>query len=234
MGVARDHVMSILKKPSDRDLQISIGASNMSNGCTRCLAEQMVAGQQSVFGKYWLGARIGTAIHLDLEVNNPDPINVQGETKVVIGHIEGYGDVGSTSDAFFVQEGVVGDWKTTTKDKLKFIKWAIRDEPSEYEVTKVGEARAKVASYQRQVWLYGKGLENAGHTVKSCAIVFICRDGLTDDDIWEFEFPYDRERADAVFDRAVRLWEWLQVEGNTPDMLESDKYCYTCSVERGR
>ena len=223
----REHVLSILRAETERGRQVSIGASNMSNGCTYCLARDMVGNPQPQ-SIYYLGARIGTAIHEYLEANNPTPDTVLGEQKVIVGEIPGYGTVKSTTDAFFTESGVCADWKTTTREKLKWIKLAVQDEPNEYETTKVVEARAKVSSYQRQVWLYGRGLENAGHKVESCAIVFIGRDGLTDNDVWEFQFPYSRKQADATFDRAVRLWEHLQ-SGNDVESLKSPPTCWTCS-----
>lgn len=223
-----NHVLSILRAETERDKQISIGASNMSNGCTYCLARDMIGDPQPQ-SIYYLGARIGTAIHEYLEANNPTPDTVLGEQKVIVGEIPGYGPVKSTTDAFFTESGICADWKTTTRDKLKIIKMAVHEEPNEYETTKVVEARAKVMSYQRQVWLYGRGLENAGHTVRGCAIVFICRDGLTDNDVWEFQFPYSREQADAALDRSTKIWKYLS-EGGDVEALKSSATCWPCSV----
>ena len=120
---------------------------------------------------------------------------------------------------------------TTTRDKLKTIKLAIRDEPNEYESTKVRDARAKVSAYQRQVWLYGLGWEQAGYTVNGCVVWFVCRDGQGAQDIWPWRFPYSRERAEGTLDRAKRLWEYLQ-DGNTPDSLNSHPSCWACNVNR--
>lgn len=228
MVTPREHVLSILKGQTDRDRQVSIGASNLSNGCTYCLAKDMKAIAENS-NTYYLGAKIGTAIHEYLDNHNPTPTTVLGEQKLVVGTIEGYGTVKSSTDAYFVDENICADWKTTTRDKLKFIKMAVQDEPNEYEVTKVRDARAKVAAYQRQVWLYSRGLELAGHPVRGCAIVFICRDGLTDADVWEFPFPYDREAADKVLARGQNLWQYLE-SGKDIEELTSSPSCWACSV----
>lgn len=228
-------MLGILQAQTARDKQVSIGASNLSNGCTLCLARQMVAGQQSDIneGMYWLGAKLGTAVHEYLDEHNPHPDLVNGEKRVIIGDIEGYGTVGSTTDAYFTESEICADWKTTTREKLKWIKLAIADEPNEYEVTKVREARFKLAAYQRQVWLYAKGLRNAGKTVTGCAIVFICRDGLNENDIWEWTFPFDEAKAEEAWNRGVRLWTWIQDGGNVED-LKPHPQCWPCSNKRGR
>lgn len=220
---------------TERDKQVKIGASNLSNGCTRCLGRQMSAGQQSEIytSPWWLGAKLGTATHEYLDNHNPHPELVNGEAKVELGTIEGYGTVRSTTDAYFVVEEVCADWKTTTRDKLKFIKAAINDEPNEYETTKVTEARYKVIGYQRQLFLYALGLIRAGKPVKECAIVFICRDGTNENDIWEWSFPYDEAKAQEVWDRGVRLWKYLEDGGSVED-LKPHKLCWSCNNEKGR
>lgn len=227
---AVEFTRQLLKKPTERDKQIKVGASNLSSPCGRCLAEQMATGQESTNSEspYWLGAVIGTAIHNMLEVRGTGIEGWIPESRVVLGDIDGYGKVKSTSDGFWLPGGEVVDFKTTTREKLKYIKRAIDEKPSEYEITKVSESRYKVDTYRNQLLLYGLGQENAGHEVNTCTIVFVCRDGVGDSDIWGTSFPYDRERALTVWQRGVRLWAWLQ-EGHKPEELKSAQYCYTCS-----
>ena len=223
-------IRDLLKAPSDRDRQVVVGASNLSNPCARCLANDMIATGPSGSGRYWLGAVIGTAIHSHIE----ERVNALGEdryipeSKVVLGEIDGYGVVKSTSDLFDVLSGTVVDAKTTTRDKLKFIKRALEDPPHELEPTLVAEARHKVNGYIYQLLLYGKGQVNAGRTVKRVALVFICRDGKGDEDIWSWSMDYDPEEAERVWDRGVRLWAWLQ-DGNDPATLPSALHCWTCN-----
>ena len=64
-------------------------------------------------------------------------------------------------------------------------------------------------------------------------IVFVCRDGqIVDRDIWGHSMPYDPALAETTFNRAAKLWEWLQTPGNDPDDLPSQEHCYYCSVVR--
>ena len=221
------YVLDILRAETERDTQRLVGPSNMSNQCTYCLAGDLI-GKPEERGKYYLGAKIGTATHEYVDNHSEHPTAIR-EQKNVIGTIPGYGTIKGSTDVFFPEEGIVGDLKTTTKEKLKWIKLAVQDEPNEYEVTKVRDARAKVASYQRQVWLYGKGWENLGYTVNGCVVWFVCRDGSTDKDIWTWRFPYSREQADATFDRAARLWSFLE-NGNDIEQIKSSLTCWVCST----
>ncbi len=227
-----EYARNILSRPTDRDQQVSIGASNLSNPCARCLAEQMLSGQEStLYGtQYWLGAVIGTAVHAYLDERNTDP-NALKERKVTIGEIPGYGVVRSTSDLFHKPAHCVVDWKTTVRDKLVYIKRALTEEQHDLEATKTAQMRHKVSGYVNQIMLYGLGMENEGETVERVALVFICRDGKGDADIWGWDTEYDREHALKVFDRGARLWAWLQ-EGHTPDELPSAYHCWPCSMRR--
>lgn len=228
----RQFTLGLLKEATERDKQVSIGASNLSNMCSRCLAEDMQGAGGDIYGgRFWLGAVIGTATHLLLESRTEPGKRYLPEQRVVVGEIPGYGVVKSTSDLFDKPSGTVVDYKTTTREKLKYIKRAVHDAPDEFEVTKVAQMRHKVSGYRNQGMLYGLGMENAGHTVNRVAFVFICRDGLNDDDVWEWPMPYDRDLALKVLDRGVRLWAWLS-EGHTPDELSSAPHCWTCSMRR--
>ena len=222
-----NYILDVLKTATERDLQSKVGPSNLSNACTYCLAKDLVGVPEERSG-YYLGAKIGTAIHEYVDNHGEKPY-VINEQKNGIGEIPGYGVIKGSTDAFFPEEGVVGDLKTTTRDKLKMIKRAIEDEPNEYETTKVVEARAKVVAYQKQVFMYGRGWENLGYAVNGCVIWFVCRDGQGDNDIWTWRFPYSREQADAALDRAARIWVHLE-NGGDVEALKSSATCWPCSV----
>lgn len=228
MGKARDETLALLKRPSERDQQRLVGASNISNPCTFCLGQDMLGAPEGV-NRFWMGARIGTAIHETLEkeilAHRPE---TQPEYRVTIGEIPGYGLIKSTTDWYV--EPDARDFKTTTKAKLEMIKRALLDPPDEFDLSKVIEARHKTNGYKNQLDLYGMGLENAGFKVETCTIIFICRDGSTDNDIWDWSQEYSRERAETIFDRAKRLWQYLE-EGNDPQALKSAQGCYPCMVE---
>lgn len=230
---ARQLVVDLLSKQSERDKQISIGASNLSNPCTRCLGEDMVGNRQPV-GMYYMGAVIGTAIHSHLELMARDDPNLLTEFKVVIGEIEGYGVVKSTTDLFVQDEGLSVDFKTTTKKKLVSLKEAYSTDESPYDTNTLRSARSTVKKYTAQLLLYGMGLENAGYEVRAVTPVYICRDAITDDvsSIWAPEpTPYKREAAEAIFNRGVRIWEALR-SGRDVATLVSSPTCYYCNVVR--
>lgn len=231
MRDATEIVLELLKRPTERDKQVKVGASNFSRLCARCLADDLTAGQESEVydSPYWAGAVIGTAIHnlLESRVQEMYP-DWLPEQKLILGQLPGYGVVKSTTDLYIPEDRHLIDFKTTSKKKLVFIREALTTEGNKYDISDVAEARYKVAGYLNQVMSYGRGLTLAGHVVESVSLVFICRDGVGDKDIWSHTVPYDSEQAEAVWDRLERLWEWLQ-EGNSPEDLDSHPQCWTCS-----
>ena len=225
---------NLLKRRTERDKQIRVGASNISNPCTRCLAEDLYCAGNSMQrpqGPYNMGAIVGTAIHDYLEKRNLDETALC-EHRVTLGTIPGYGTIKSTTDLFLRETGTVVDFKTTTRNKLKNFIRAGETEPSDLEVTSVSSARTTLERYFFQAQLYGMGMENAGETVNHVSIVFVCRDGqIVDRDVYGLTRAYSRDTANMVFDRTARIYQWLQ-EGNDPSELPSRDDCYYCSVLR--
>lgn len=233
MGDATSDFLKIWKVPSERDQQRLIGASNLSNLCSYCLAKDMLNGNDDEIvmeRRYWMGARLGTAIHAEnaLMVEQYLPTH-HAEIKVTLGEIEGYGLLTSTSDWLVPQQHEVRDLKTTTRDKLGMIKRAVNDAPHPMELTKVRDARAKINTYWGQTDLYAFGAEKAGYPVDTVTLLFVCRDGSTDNDVWHTSKPYDRQRALDLFDRGQMIWDYLH-EGGTLDEIESHESCYPCGV----
>lgn len=224
-----EEVLALLKVASERDLQQTVGPSSLGTPCTYCLAVQMMHGERGL-NRYWLGARIGTAIHHELEQlvieHRPE---TKPETRVVVGEVPGYGVIKGTAD--WSVPGRVRDFKTTTRDKSIWLKRAHEEPPDDLEVSKITDARFKLASYWNQTHLYAKGIEDAGEKVEWIDIIFINRDGKEDRDVWSISREYDRSIAEAVLARAARLWEYLQ-DGGDIESLNSARGCYTCSVER--
>lgn len=229
-------VVDLLSEQTTRDRQHLVGASNISSPCTRCLADDLLGVPQER-GKYFLGAVIGTAIHSLLEERLVPLVQADealSEYRVTIGEIPGYGVITSVTDLYLPWEHAGIDFKTTTKAKLKFLKEAHTTEYNEYEISKVTEARFSVLRYNSQLKLYGLGMYNAGYDVKWLAPAYIARDGLTaePDCIWAPPMlEFDVDEAKAIFDRAVRLWNWLE-DGNDPDLLSSHEQCYSCNTQR--
>lgn len=149
------------------------------------------------------------------------------ETKVTVGELEGYGVIRGSADSLWLDERHLIDFKTTMRDKLTWIKLALQTEPGELEMGKLVSTRHKVAGYIAQTHLYAKGLGN----VDKITLVFICRDGSTDSDIWSYTMDYDPEYADKVWGRLEAIWKALQ-DGREPDTFASHPECYTCSNTR--
>lgn len=231
----RDITIGLLAQETERDQQRLVGASNLSNPCTRCLAEDMngmldPAQEVAPRGKYYLGAVIGTAIHALLEERASDA-ELLPEHRVVIGEIPGYGVLKSTSDLYVRDLKASVDYKTTTKQKLTTYQTAARLEPSDLEPETTVKARLTLKQYLVQLNLYGKGMEDAGFDVDTVNVVFICRDAKTEEDVWAYSQPYDRSIAQAALDRAARIWQAL-VEGKEVETFKSHPLCYRCSVLR--
>ena len=216
-------ILDLLKSPSERDKQRKVGASNISNPCDYCLARALHGGPSEP-NKWWLGARIGTAIHGALEeeefkhIDRPRSYHylaLEGakiEEKIVLGHIEGYGTISSKPDLVLTKENHLLDHKTSTKDKIK-----------KYKLFGIPTA------YKYQTMLYAWGLNKQGIPIERVSLVFIARDGTTDDDIWVYSLDYDENMALRAWERLEGLWEFLQSGGNVNE-LESHEDCFTCSV----
>jgi hypothetical protein len=218
--------LELLKQKTDRDTQRKIGASNMSDPCTRHLAMAMLNEPESE-SKYWMGGKIGTAIHALIERNIDSSDNVifddcMVERKIVLGEIPGYGVVNSKPDLVLPSIKHLIDWKTTTRKKIKKLKDfadGIKQDPeSEYTLMK----------YLGQACLYGWGLSHDGIEVDNISIVFINRDGTSDDDVWVYTVQYDEEIALALWNRANALWAELE-DGAHPMNYSTHEHCFKCS-----
>lgn len=231
----KELAIELLKAPTERDLQVKVGASNLAQPCARCLADALIASAASTNHQspYWLGAVLGTATHNYLEgrIRSMHP-EMEPEQRMVLGEIPGYGVVKSTTDLYIGEPHFqVIDWKTTTKKKLPNIKQALTTEPTEYDGSEMAEVRYKVTGYKYQLLTYGRGMVLAGKRVDTVSLGFICRDGVGDADIWGWSMPYDAEAAERVWNRLERLWAWLEA-GNDPNELTSATGCYHCSHYR--
>lgn len=216
--------IDLLSTPTKRDRQTKIGASGIGDPCDYCLAMKLLAYSGNGKQKYWLGAKIGTAIHALIEkealkhIEKPESyhfyslLDARVEESVLVGHLPHYGDIYSTPDLYLAAEEHLIDWKTTKRDKMT--QYKLKGIPPQYQ-------------YQGQ--LYARALNDAGFPVKRVTFVFINRDGTSDADIVAFSFDYDKALADEAWDRLESMWEWLRAGGD-PDSLTSDKNCYTCNV----
>jgi hypothetical protein len=223
--------VDLLTQQTDRDKQKKVGASQISDPCTYHLAMAMVLSGDSS-SKYWLGAKIGTGVHMLLEdaVEKADRLllpQLEGaivEKKIRLGEIDGYGVISSKPDLMLPVEKHLIDWKTTTRAKSvklkKFIDGATpNDAASEYTIMK----------YTAQTQLYGWGMMQEGIEVENLSLVFINRDGTMESDVWAHTFAYDEDFAVSLWKRLEALWAAIQ---SGADLEEFDRHpeCFRCKV----
>lgn len=232
--------LELLKEPTDRDKQVKIGASQFSSPCTYCVAEALITSYNAIHGDereetssntYWLGAVIGTAIHAYLESREKGNDNYLIETKVVIGELEDYGVIKSTLDLYVKSLNLVVDWKTTTREKLRWLKQVVLLDEEENEPDQLAQARFTMRKYVAQAMIYAWALTKLGYSVDSIALAFICRDGKTDSDVWSHEVPYSTEYAEAVWQRLENIWDYVKNGGQLEDSWRHEM-CYTCNNRR--
>lgn len=223
----KDMTIGLFNQKSERDKQHKVGASNISDPCTRHLAHALMGTPEAEF-KYWMGGKIGTAIHSFLEyaISGSSDILLQQsqvEQKITLGDISGYGVVSSKPDLVLPESKHLIDWKTSSRAKIKKLQNlvdGIKEDPaSEYTLKK----------YIGQVQLYMWGVNNSGVPIDNASLVFINRDGTYENDIWVYSVPYDGNIALALWDRVSNLWQELQ-DGAHPDSYAPTEHCFKCAV----
>jgi len=215
-------ILDMLKNPSERDKQSLIGASEIGNPCDYCVGCRLL-GRKQKESLYWLGGRIGTGIHAELEkeaekhtvkAENYRFLPLEGariEQKITLGTIDGLGTLKSKPDLVLVRDKHLLDHKTTSKTKLA--KYKLDGVPMQYV-------------YQQSLYAWGLGKE--GIEIERISLVFICRDGSGDNDIWIYSWDYDEAQALKAWDRLELIWKWLQ-DGNDVETLTSDPGCWYCN-----
>ena len=223
----KELTIGLFNQKSDRDKQHKVGASNISDPCTRHLAHALVRTPQPE-QKYYLGGKIGTAIHSFIEsaiASSDDSLFTDAliESKITLGEINGYGIVSSKPDLILPSVRHLIDWKTSSRPKVKklqnFVDGIKHDSASEYTLQK----------YTGQMQLYAWGSNNAGVPIDKTTLVFINRDGTSDNDFWTFTVDYDESFAVALWNRVSNLWAELE-NGAHPESYAPHPECYKCSV----
>lgn len=191
---ARDYV-------TPRHRQKALGPSDVSHPCMRRLAYAMMDEPGS--NPEWdpLPSIIGTAVHAWLETAARHANTELGrqrwmtETKVQVAA----GLTGSC-DLYDRDTATVIDWKVVGTPRLR----KYRKDPG--------------PAYKAQVFLYGRGFENAGLPVNRVAIAFVPR-GATLHSLHVWSSDYDPKIADWVLERrnqAIALLDDFDV-ANSPD-----------------
>lgn len=223
----KDLTVGLFLQESERDKQRKVGASQISDPCTRHLAHALVGTEQAP-QKYWMGGKIGTSIHAFLESaiatsSEPSFSDAVVEHKIVLGDVDGYGVVSSKPDLVLPSHNLLVDWKTTSRAKVKKIQNHVdgikQDAASDYTVRK----------YLGQANLYAWGLNKSGTKIDDIALVFINRDGTYENDIYVLPVPYDEEFAVGLWDRLVSIWKGIEA-GAHPNEFEGHPECYKCSI----
>lgn len=223
----RKLAISLLNTRTERDGQRKVGASQISNPCTKHLALAL-SGYEPEPSKYWLGGKIGTAIHSAIEnaIEHSDDEVLKGalvEQKITLGELPNYGVVSSKPDLMLPSINHLVDWKTSTRAKTKKIQaWVDgvkQDASTTYTMQK----------YIGQTQLYAWGEVQAGLQVDNISLIFVNRDGTSDSDVLEYTFAYDESIAVALWNRLEALWDELQ-NGAHPESYAGHPECFNCSV----
>lgn len=237
--------VQVFAEPTERDKQRLVGASNFSNPCNKCLAEDML-GIEREQSDAWLGGVIGTAVHALAEerLNTSESLRElfgqpEVEVRLDLGEIEGYGRIKSTSDLYLPKDKICWDWKTSTPEKLKkyteVIEYDLQPDPQHFSTLRYEDLMNYVFTvkmYINQLHAYARGLVQSGKEVTHVAIAFVVRGGSRPEDaIKVFKFDYDPELADKVWNRVNLMWEFL-TEGYTPDNFDGHPNCWYCRNKR--
>jgi hypothetical protein len=178
-----------------RSQQTQIGVSSIG-GCKR-KAYYILNGQEKVNFTDKLAAIMGTAIHENISkaIVREDIFgdNFLIEQEVTFGNLKGHFDL------FIKEDGLVVDWKTTTKKGLVSF-------PSKEQIW--------------QVQIYGWLLIQNGFDVREVSLVGIARDGSFDD-LKIYRAPYN----DLV---ALEGIEWLKKVEAMTEPPEPEKYRAFC------
>lgn len=221
LSVVRQTVSTVVKttitRPSDRDMQRSIGPSDIANPCDVCLAEafrRSVGPREETSSSrgFSLKGWNGTAVHAKLEQDMPLPEDeALCEQRVFIHHIDGYGDIHGHIDLYMPYLGTIVDYKTTDLNKL-------RNYRLDQEVP---------IAHQNQLMMYTYGARRAGMKADYAALVYIPRDSNKLDDIWVASAEYHEEIALDSLARAERIWKQVN-SADTSELLVHPE-CWLCN-----
>lgn len=226
----KELALSLFAQASTRDSQKKIGASDFSDPCEYHLAAKLMGEEQPAF-KYWMGAKIGTAVHEFLEERiptsdfdlYPEFKSASIEQTIRLGNLDGYGEIKSKPDLALVDNQHLIDWKTSKRDKSKKLQAVIFDGKED------AESAYTLKRYYAQVQVYAWGLNQNGTPIDGCSLVFINRDGTYDPDVWTWSFEYSEDFALSIWHRLERIWK--EIQGGKPlEEFPKETHCFNCKV----
>lgn len=226
----KDIAVGLLRQQSDRDKQRLIGASDFSDPCSYHLAKKLTGTDEDV-QKYWLGAKIGTGVHSVLEdaiekadlTEMPELAGALVERKITLGELPGYGVIKSKPDLAMVEGSHLVDWKTTLRAKSRKMQRVL------FEDANLPDMQYTLEKYYAQTQIYAWGLNKEGIEIDGISVVFVNRDGTTEDDVWTWSFDYKPDYAQKAWDRLVTIWESIGM-GFELDKFERHPECFKCKV----
>jgi hypothetical protein len=207
---------AILNDP--RSLQTAIGPSSLGAGCDRCLITELAKLKPADDLAAWLPT-LGRAIHEWLEGVVIRHLMATGtdryipEGRICVGQVGGI-DIFGNSDLLDVHTGTVVDFKLVGPTTLR-------------EVRRHGAKK----TYRRQGQLYGKGWTDKGYDVRSVAIWFLPRNGMTVGAgfLHQEDFDYaDAEKTLAranAFDAGIRAFGADTVLASAPPHTGEEFSC---------
>lgn len=210
-------VTSAITERTERDLQHSIGPSEIGNPCQLCVGRSLARRYPGLWGStplqqsssFSLKAWVGTAIHRNLEESLRLPGAVKEQT-VHITHLDDYGDIQGHAD--LVWEHTVLDYKSSDKSKIQRI-----------------QLNGPPWRYIAQINLYAYGLtQHHDYPVDQVCLYFLPRDSNRIRDIFPLFMDYRADYAALALHRLERIWELVR-NGYGPD-LPVHPDCYECRV----
>jgi hypothetical protein len=186
----RDELLAMIRtrdRITPRHLQVELGPSDVAHPCMRRLAYGMMAepGSNPPFDP--LPSIIGTAVHSWLQsaarYANEALGRVRWMTETTVQVAPG---LRGSCDLYDRDTGTVVDWKVVGTPRLR----TYRKDPG--------------PAYKTQVYLYGRGFENAGLPVNTVAIAFVPR-GATLHSLHVWSADYDPKVADWALDRRTQV-----------------------------
>ena len=183
----------------DRSKQVAIGPSSLG-GCSRRVWHDLKRSEK-INTTETLAAILGSFIHAGVEkaIRREDPFGDNFLIEIEVSH----GDLMGHCDLFIKDQGIVVDWKSTTKKGFRYF------------------------ANQQQRWqiqTYGWLLEKNGYEVKEVSLVGIPRDGNMAD-IKVHREPYDPAIAEGAIAWLENIKQIVETDAPAPAPEKFAPFC---------
>jgi CRISPR/Cas system-associated exonuclease Cas4 (RecB family) len=183
----------------DRSKQVAIGPSSLG-GCSRRVWHDLKRSEK-INTTETLAAILGSFIHAGVEkaIRREDPFGDNFLIEIEVSH----GDLMGHCDLFIKDQGIVVDWKSTTKKGFRYF------------------------ANQQQRWqiqTYGWLLEKNGYEVKEVSLVGIPRDGNMAD-IKVHREPYDPAIAKEAIEWLEKIKNIVETDAPAPAPEKFAPFC---------